>query len=440
MSKADLNFKTESAGSKGATGFDSVETAALERPKILILTQVFPYPADAGPKIKTFNLIKFLAQDYAITLVSFIRAENTPDQVQKLLEYCEEVHCIPMRRSRWRDGFALLKSLISAKPFLIVRDQSSQMTRTLDKLVAKKEFALVHADQLNMAQFGLPLPVKAHILDQHNAVWKIIDRLSKNEKNWFKKLLMRLETVKLRRYEQRICREFEVVLTVNRQDARALQLDCQVIPIGFDVAGTDPLKLVSGSLNLVSLGTMFYPPNIEGAIWFATKVFPLILENEPAATYTIIGPRPPAAIKELAHQNPNIRVTGYLTDLRGTLEASCGLIVPLLSGGGMRVKILEALALGLPVISTTVGAESINLENEITGLLADTPQDFAHTCLKLMAEPGLQAQMALAGRQLALEYYDYRKAYEPLREIYSELIPQSQVDFARFGKRRSVAK
>jgi glycosyltransferase involved in cell wall biosynthesis len=393
-----------------------------ERPKILILTQVFPYPPDAGPKIKTFSLIKFLAQDYAITLVSFVRPDNTPEHVQALMAYCEEVHCVPMRRDRWRDGLALLRSLISTRPFLIVRDQSGRMTATLNELVRCNTFAVIHADQLNMAQFGLPLPAKAHLLDQHNAVWKIIDRLRQGEKNWLKRLLMELETVKLRRYERGICRLFDAVLTVNQQDARALDLDCHVIPIGVDAAGTVPLKLAPGSLNLVSLGTMFYPPNVEGAVWFATEVFPLILAVEPAATYTIIGPRPPAAIYDLARHNPNIRVTGYLPELRPTLEGSAGLVVPLLSGGGMRVKILEALALGLPVISTSIGAESIRLENEKTALLADTPEDFARACLKLMAGPGLQAQLARAGRQLALELYDYRRAYAPLREVYSQLI------------------
>ncbi|MBN9391114.1 MAG: glycosyltransferase [Chloroflexi bacterium] len=409
---------SEDENSPGAMG------QAQEKPKILVLTQVLPFPPDAGPKIKTFNLIKYLARDYAITLVSFVRPENTPEHLAKFLEYCEEVHYVTIRRSRWRDGLALLRSFFSTKPFLIVRDESRQMTRLLKELVTKKEFALVHADQLNMAQYGLPLPVKNHLLDQHNAVWKIIDRLSKGETNPFKKALMKFETFKLRRYEQQICRRFEVVLAVNRQDAEALKVACEVIPIGVDAVGTEPLALQPGSLNLVSLGTMFYPPNVEGVIWFATQVLPLIQEARPEVTYTIIGPRPPDIIYDLARRNSCIRVTGYLADLRPTLEASCGLVVPLLSGGGMRVKILEALSLGLPVISTTIGAESINLENEKTGLLADTPQEFAQSCLKLLNEPDLQVTLSNAGRQLALEQYDFRKAYAPLTKIYSNLIPQ----------------
>jgi glycosyltransferase involved in cell wall biosynthesis len=396
------------------------------RPKVLILSQVLPYPPDAGPKIKTFNLIKFLAQDYAVTLVSFTRPDNTQEQVQTLSQYCEAVYCVPLRRARWRDGLALLGSLGRARPFLIARDRSIAMSRTLDNLTKQTTFSIIHADQLNMAQYALPLPAIGRVLDQHNAVWKIMDRLRQGQKNPFKRLLLELETFKLRRYEQQICRKFEAVLAVSEQDALALKTPCHIIPIGVDTPGTVPLSRQPGSLNLVSLGTMFYPPNIEGALWFAREVFPLILAAEPRATYTIIGPRPPASIYELARHNPNIRVTGYLKDLRPALEASAGLIVPLLSGGGMRVKILEALALGLPIVSSTVGAESIRLENDRTALLADTPEEFARACLKLISDPATGQRLAAAGRQLAWELYDYHRAYEPLREIYSELLFRRQ--------------
>lgn len=398
-----------------------------QKPRILLLTQVLPFPPDAGPKIKTFNLIKYLAQDYAITLVSFVRPDNTPEHTAELLKYCHAVYGVPMRRQRWRDGVALLKSLITNQPFLMVRDQVSEMSQLLDRLARKEGFKLVHADQLNMAQYALPLPIPAKLLDEHNAVWAIAGRLRGGERNPLKKLVLALETYKLRRYELKICRRFDAVLAVSAQDEAALGLPCKVIPIGVDAEGVEPLKLRPGSLNLVSLGTMFYPPNVEGALWFGQEVFPLILKEQPQATYTIIGARPPEAVYAMARQNPSIKVAGYLEDLRPTLEDSAGLVVPLLSGGGMRVKILDALALGLPVISTTVGAEGVQLENNRTALLADSPADFARACLELLKPAGPGSQLALAGRQLALEIYDFRRAYAPLSEVYDRLLPAQKV-------------
>ncbi len=398
---------------------------ARTKPALLLLTQVLPYPLDAGPKIKTFNLIRFLAESFSITLVSFVRPDNTPEHIAALREWCHEIHCIPMRRARSRDVLALLRSLALGQPFLMVRDQVKEMRELLAELARSGQFVAVHADQLNMGQYALPLPIPFRLLDEHNAVWTITDRLRQGERNPFKRALLALETFKLRRYEQKLCRQFDEVLAVSPQDAAALGRPCQVIPIGVDAEGTTPLPLVAGSPKLVSLGTMFYPPNVEGALWFGQQVFPLILQQQPKATYTIIGARPPAALYEMARANPNISVSGYVADLRPALEGSAGLVVPLLSGGGMRVKILEALAMGLPIVSTGVGAEGVKLEHAKTALLADTPQDFAQACLELLDQAGPGPALAQAGRHLALETYDFRRAYAPLGQVYRQVLGES---------------
>ncbi|MEI7554288.1 glycosyltransferase family 4 protein [Candidatus Chlorohelix sp.] len=397
------------------------EKAKAGKPSLLLLTQVLPYPPDAGPKIKTYNLIRYLASSFDIVLVSFIRSDNTPSHVDELLKYCCEVYTVPMQRTRLRDVAALLLSLLSGQPFLMVRDRSRPMNKLLQGLVATNKFVAIHADQLNMAQFALSLPVSKRVLDEHNAVWAIADRLRRGQKNPLKRLLLKLEAHKLRRYEQKTCRRFDVVLAVSREDALSLGVPCQVIPIGIDAEGVEPLKISSASCNLVSLGTMFYPPNIEAALWFGREVFPLIRRKCSKATYTIIGARPPAEIYQMAAQQPGIRVVGYVEDLRPELERCSGLIVPLLSGGGMRVKILDALALGLPIVSTTVGAEGVQLEHDKNALLADTPAAFAAACLRLL-DGDLAQRLSEAGRKLALEEYDFRVAYKPLDELYSELI------------------
>lgn len=420
-------------------GYNKIEsglrlTEPEKKPRLLLLTQVLPFPADAGPKIKTFNLIKYLCKSFDITLVSFVRADNTPEHTKALREYCAEVYTVPMERSRLRDVKALLRSLLKGQPFLMVRDESKAMTELLGRLTQGSSFEAVHADQLNMAQFALPLPVGMKVLDEHNAVWCIADRLRHGQRNPLKKLVLTLETFKLRRYEWKICRKFDRVLAVSREDEAALKLDCEVIPIGVDAVATTPLQLQPGSKNLVSLGTMFYPPNVEAALWFGREVFPLILKREPTATYTIIGAKPPQSIYEMARTNPQIRVLGYVEDLRPALEDSAGLVVPLLSGGGMRVKILDALALGLPVVSTTVGAEGVQLEAGRTALLADRPEEFAQSCLELINVTGPGERLAQAGRQLALEVYDFRQAYRPLDRVYSKFLkPVNDVGVATPG-------
>jgi glycosyltransferase involved in cell wall biosynthesis len=392
------------------------------KPELLMITQVLPFPADAGPKIKTFNLLRYLSQYYSISLVSFVRSDNTAAHIAELKKYCREVHTVLMKRSKVKDVLALARSLPGKQPFLMVRDDVPEMRNLLRELTARKNFAAVHADQLNMGQYALPLSIPVKVLDEHNAVWTIADRLRKGQKNPLKKMVLRLESFKLRKYEQAICKKFEAVLAVSAEDETALGLPCHIIPIGVDAEGIEPLKLTPDSTNLVSLGTMFYPPNIEGALWFAREVFPLIQKERPEATYTIIGARPPEVVRQLTLQNPGIRVAGYVEDLRPVLQTSAGLVVPLLSGGGMRVKILDALALGLPIVSTGVGAEGIELEDGKNVLLADTPQEFAGACLKLLEPTEVGENLAQAGRKLALEKYDFRVAYRPINAIYQKLI------------------
>jgi polysaccharide biosynthesis protein PslH len=393
-----------------------------EKPRLLLLTQVLPFPPDAGPKIKTFNLIKYLANRFDITLVSFVRPANTAAHLEALREYCREVHTVSLVRAKLRDVKALARSLITGQPFLMVRDQSGEMAALLARLVKENNFAVVHADQLNMGQFALPLGVPVSVLDQHNAVWLITDRIRSSQTNPLKKLILTLETFKLRRYEQKICKKFSGVLAVSPSDAKALGLECKIVPIGVDAENCQPLARKPGSLNLVSLGTMFYPPNVEGALWFGQKVFPLIQKHRPNATFSIIGANPPAKVYQLAQKNPAIKILGYVENLRPVLEDSAGLIVPLLAGGGMRVKILDALALGLPIITTTLGGEGVALVNEQTALIADTPEEFAEACLKLLDSAELSEVLAGNGRQLALQVYDFRQAYKPLDDFYTNLL------------------
>lgn len=397
---------------------NGVQTA---KPRLLLLTQVLPFPADAGPKIKTLNLIKFLADQFAITLVSFVRADNTSSDVRQLLAFCTEVYTVPMVRSRNRDLSAFGQSLWQRQPFLMARDRSAVMCKLLSELSARRDFAVVQADQLNMAQFALEIPAPLRVLDEHNAVWTITERLRRQENNPLKWLVLKLETGKLRRYEQTVCQKFDRVLAVSAADADALGVPCEIAPIGLDVENTVPLERKSGSLNLVSLGTMFYPPNAEGALWFGYEVFPRILQVQPNATFTIVGARPPAALHKLAQKVPNVRMLGYVPDVRPILEDSAGLVVPLLSGGGMRVKILEAFALGLPVISTSVGAEGIALEHGQSGLLANDAAGFARACLDLLESEELGNKLVTNGRQLALNNYDYRRTYQLLREVYGRV-------------------
>ncbi len=270
--------------------------------RILLLTLVVPNPPDSGPKIKTHYLLRYLAQRHEVTLVSFVRDAAEQRAARELEGLCAAVHTVPMRRARWRDAGYLLASLASARPFLMLRDESRAMRRLAANLVARERFDLAQADQLNMVQFGLAsgLPL---VFDAHNAVWTIFQRLARQERGP-KRLLLELEWRKLKRYEGRVCRASAAVMAVSAEDRVALRAagardPISVIPIAVDIAGVEPARRKPDAQGILSMATMYWPPNIDGVLWFAREVLPLIRRAAPDAPFFVVGARPPAEVQAL---------------------------------------------------------------------------------------------------------------------------------------------
>jgi glycosyltransferase involved in cell wall biosynthesis len=388
--------------------------------RVLLLTLVVPNPPDSGPKIKTHYLLRYLAQHHEVTLVSFVRSAAEQAAARALEGLCRAVYTVPIRRSRVRDAGYLLTSLASARPFLMLRDESAAMRRLIRDLTQREQFDLVHADQLNMAQFGLGsgLPV---VLDEHNAVWTIFERLAKQQ-HGLKRLLLEWEWRRLRHYEARACRASAAVIAVSGEDRAALLAagagePIAVMPIAVEIAGVEPVCRRRDAHGILSMATMYWPPNVDGVLWFAREVLPIIRDAAPGAPFYVVGARPPAEVRALASDR-TIQVTGYVEDPAAYLETSALMVVPLRAGGGMRVKILEALARGIPVVSTTIGAEGIDVTPGEHLLIADEPAAFAAAVARLLHDRALADRLALAGRQHALQRYDWRAVCPTIEPVY----------------------
>lgn len=394
--------------------------------KVLLLTQVLPFPPDSGPKIKTLNVIKYLAQQHDITLVSFVRGDQTTD-VQELRTYCRSIHTVQMVRNPLRDGWALIKSLFSDDPWVMVRDDIREMHQLIARLSNESSYDIVHADQLNMGQYALRLTGMRKILDTHNALWLLYKRLWQTMKTGPRKFLLGRDWKLLRRYEARLCQEFDHVLAVSEEDRAALinavgqPVDITVIPIAIDTDALKPVTRGRDSDHILYMGTMYWPPNIDGVSWFIHEVWPLIRAQRPNLIFDVVGARPPQEFLEFNKLDTGIHVTGYVKDTAPYLKKAGLMIVPLRAGGGMRVKILEALALGLPVVSTSLGCEGIALENGQHVLIADTPSEFARAILQLLDNHALADELGRNGRNLIETSYDYRIACSPLDKVYKKI-------------------
>ncbi|MBA3873426.1 MAG: glycosyltransferase [Anaerolineae bacterium] len=392
--------------------------------RVLLLTQVLPYPPDSGPKVKTYHVLKYLAQNHQVTLVSFVRDTDKPEYIQHLKTLCERVITVPIKRAPLRDLVFLGKSLLTGQPWMMLRDERPEMRAALQALAATTQFDVVHADQLNMAQYALPFTKSRKVLDLHNALWVLYQRMASTLPlhNPMKYLLLR-DWRLLKNYEGEMCRVFDAVTAVSEEDKQSLieagaRSDIQVIPIAIDTDKQAFIHRAPSSPHIVHVGTMYWPANIDGIRWFLDQIYPIIKQQVPNVRCTLIGARPPEDIKEREKSDSSLKVTGYVDDPLPYLQDSSMMIVPLRAGGGMRVKILNAFAQGLPMVSTTVGCEGIHVTNNFDILVADSPQDFAQQTIRLLTDAALNEQLTLHGRQTAEEQYDYRRACAPLDQIY----------------------
>jgi glycosyltransferase involved in cell wall biosynthesis len=401
--------------------------------RILLLTQVVPYPPDSGPKIKTYNVLRYLAARHSVHLVSFVRTPAEAASARALQPYCTGVTTVPLRRSRWRDVAYLARSLASGRPFLIERDDARAMRIAVYRLVRKQTFDAVHADQLSMGQFAVDLPVPLRVLDEHNAVWTIVRRAAADEGRGPRRWLIELEWRKLRAYEGALCRRFDRVTVVSDQDRAALAqaakapFNSTVIPIAVDTRELAFAPPPPEARHVISLATMFYPPNAEGVRWFATEVYPLVRRAVPHTQFYIVGSRPPGHITRLATPDSGIVVTGYVADVEPLLRQSAVLIVPVHSGSGMRVKILEGFARGIPIVSTRIGVEGIDAYPSKHLLVADDPSQFAAAVIRLLQHPDESARLARAGRELVETRYNWLAALAALNGIYPDPARQQSV-------------
>jgi glycosyltransferase involved in cell wall biosynthesis len=407
--------------------------------KILVLTQILPYPPDAGPRVKTWNVLRFLAaQGHTLELASFVRPEELA-HLPVLENLCAAVYPIPIRRARWRDVLYGLRSLWRGRPFFVERDDLPAMRRLVAERIARGDLDAIHADQLTMAQFGLvsdgaPAAAPPLVFDAHNAVWTILDRARQTV---FPPLrpLYAFEAARLRRYEGRLVREAAATLAVADPDRAALleavaasggdvaaaDARIHVMPISVDTQVLQPRpRPPADSREIVTLGTLHYPPNADGIRWFLQEVLPQVQAACPAAHLTVIGKNPPADFSALAAVSAGrVEVTGYVPDLDPYFARAAVLVVPVRSGGGMRVRILEGLARGVPMVTTTVGLEGIDARPGEDILVADTSAEFAAALLALLHDPALQERLARNGRRLAETRYDSQSALTPFAQVYA---------------------
>lgn len=381
--------------------------------KILFLTQLFPHPPVCGGTIRSFNTLRHLANGHEVTLAAFVRSEPTPESMSAAHRLCSDVRTVQIRRSPASNLKFAATSLLGRIPFIVARDFVQEMDDTVDQLLSSGRFDLVYVDHLQMAQYVMSRTDCPMVLDQHNVEWKIVERIGACSGISPKRAYAALEWRKLRRWELAACERFDKVLTVTETDRRTFEranpkLDSVTcIPIGVDFDEFPKVELDPNARDIVSIGTMSWPPNIDAVTYFAEKILPLIKQQTPESEFVVVGSNPPASVRRLSEKDESVRVMGFVEDVSTIARNAAAFVVPLRSGSGLRVKILNAMAMGLPVVSTSVGCEGIGGRPGTDLLVADDDREFADAVTSLIDDFNLRRRVAESGREFVLRNYSW---------------------------------
>jgi glycosyltransferase involved in cell wall biosynthesis len=380
--------------------------------KILWVKSDFLHPTERGGQIRTLQMLKQLHRRHEIHYAA-LKLADQPGGVERSPEYCSKSYPVPHHvpvRPEMRFWWQVGASMFSRLPLPVSHHRSEGLRRQVAGLIQRERFDAVVCDFLS-ASLNVP-DLAGTVLFQHNVEAQIWERRLEHATFLPAREYLRSQYQKMRRYEGEVCRAVKRVIAVSSQDAQTMRSEygvrcVQAVPTGVDLEYFTPPAHRNRKASMVFVGAMDWTPNVDGVQWFVTEVLPRIHMRRPDCELIVAGRRPDPAIHRLARTHPGVLVTGTVPDVRPYLWEAAVSIVPLRIGGGTRLKIFEAMAAKVPVVSTTIGAEGLDVRGGETIRIADTPQDFAEQCLELLDQPAAARSIASAAWELVSSCYSW---------------------------------
>ena len=375
--------------------------------KILFLSRWFPYPANNGSKLRIYNLLRGLSQHHDVTLLSFTDQPDVSPEALEIRSICTDVHVVPWREfdpHSWRARLAFL----NLKPRSVVDTFSPEMAQKITGLLNGQEFDIIIASQLPMAAYYPNFGNTPALFEEAELGLSYGD--AHDSAGGLKRLRHALTWFKLRRYFSQLLKAYQACTVVSEQERQLLKRvfsahkkEIEVIPNCVNMKDYENIRVESKPYQLVFTGSFRYHTNYEAMVWFVGNVFPKILREIPQAQLIITGDSAGLSLPP----SPNVTLAGYVNDIGALIASSAVSLAPLWSGGGTRLKILEAMAIGTPVVATSKGTEGLDARNEEDLLIADTPEHFADGVTRLLRDPKLHSHISSNARRLVMEKYDW---------------------------------
>lgn len=417
--------------------------------KLLFLTPQLPFPPHQGTTLRNFNIIRHLAPRHEIHLLSFGTTQDLNES--PLREFCARIEVAPPpQRSTLRRA---VETFVNPLPDMARRLYSPNLAQKLAELLNENRYDVVQIEGIEMAnawrmraaggekgetrnekrdlRSSRDVAAPIVVFDNHNAEWTLQKTAYETDRNNFRRLHAALyswiQYNKLRQFEREVCLASDAVVAVSQADASAIgSLDACiqpiVIPNGVDCDYYVPSEGVCAKplaeLSVVFTGKMDFRPNVDACVWFANEILPAVRNEIPLAHVSFVGQKPSAAVLAL-RERPGVEVTGFVPDTRPYIADAAVFAVPLRMGSGTRLKVLEAMAMGKAIVSTSFGISGIDCADGRDVLIADDAVGFCRAIVKLMRDPEMARALGRNARRLAVEKYEWQKLVPKFESIYA---------------------
>ncbi len=403
--------------------------------KILWLSHLVPYPPKGGVMQRSYNLMKEMSKYHDLYIICFFQKSLQPtdadrqNAIKGLSQLGRIVSTFELNsdKSRINNLWLAIKSLFTRDPYTVNWLKKGGLSESIQAAINKNTINLVHFDTISWAPYIKDAHGCKRVLNHHNIESHMMLRRAKKEKNIFKKIYFYQEGWKIQAYEKKYCNKFDLNITCSEVDVGRLKsispnIFAHDIPNGVDIDYFYPLRLPEIPNSMVFVGGMSWYPNIAAMKFFVLEVLPRIIKKIPDAHLTIIGRNPPTWLSELGKTNHNITVTGFVDDVRPFIDKASIYICPINDGGGTKLKVLDALAMGKAIVAHPIACEGINVSDGEDVYYASTAQEFEKNIVMLFSSDTLRKKMGEKGRLLIESDYNFECIGKNMSNLYTQLL------------------
>lgn len=398
--------------------------------RILWLGHNLAYPPKGGPLQRNYNLLREAAREHEVHALVFDQPASRPhgvtpqDCVEALSKFCASVDWVPLPTDffgaarYWR----AIGGLVTGIPYEFRWLRSKEMVVRLERLVSRVQFDVVHADTLGLSPYVPLIPHAGTVLNHHDIESALVQRRASHERNVFRRAFWQREAANLLAAEKRWCPTFDVNVVVSEDEGLLVKASCGdsaicVVPNGVDVQYFTP-RPDPGGARLLFCGRLDQMANRGAITYFFESIWPELSGRVTHLEIDVVGKNPPSWLLELSNRDARVHVPGFVDDVRPYFQNATVFVCPITDGGGTRLKILDALAMGVPIVCTTFAASGLGLCDEQHLLIADSPEAFVNRTVHLLSNRAQRVHLAGAGREIVMNTYSWEVIGRGLREAY----------------------